>query len=128
MAKLKLCAALLGSFAGIMWGEMDGLLTALIIFVIIDYITGVIDGIYTKTLSSEIGYKGIFKKVCIFIMVAVAHIIDLYVIKEGAAVRSSVIFFYLANEGISILENITVLDVPVPAKLAEILKNLDKNS
>lgn len=128
MAKLKLCAALLGSFAGIMWGEMDGLLTALIIFVIIDYITGVIDGIYTKTLSSEIGYKGIFKKVCIFIMVAVAHIVDLYVIKEGAAVRSSVIFFYLANEGISILENITVLGVPVPEKLAEILKNLDKNS
>ena len=128
MAKIKLFAALFGSFAGVMFGEMDGLLFALIAFVCIDYVTGVIDGIYTHTLSSEIGYKGIFKKVAIFIMVAVANIIDIYIIKEGAAVRSSVIFFYLANEGISILENIVVLDLPVPAKLYEILKKLDNEN
>ena len=123
---IKHFIAMLGLAFGMIVGEVDRLLFALIIFVCIDYLTGVIDAIYTKTLSSEVGYKGICKKVCIFMLVAVANIVDVYVIGSGAAVRSMVIFFYLANEGISILENISKLGIPIPEKLADILKNLDK--
>lgn len=126
--KIKYSLALLGMVHGVIFGEMNSLYIALIIFVVIDYITGVLDAIYTHTLSSEIGYKGIFKKVCIFILVAVGNVIDVYIIKEGAAVRSSVIFFYIANEGISILENVVTLGLPVPEKLYQILKNIDKNN
>jgi toxin secretion/phage lysis holin len=117
--------ALLGIICGAVFGNMDSLMLALIIFVCIDYITGVLDAIYTKTLSSEIGFKGIIKKVIIFILVAVGNVIDVYVIKQGASIRTMVIFFYLANEGISILENVVKLDIPVPDKLYEILKHLD---
>jgi len=126
--KVKLIFALFGSFAGIIFGKMDGLFFALIAFVIIDYITGVLDAIYTQTLSSEVGFHGIFRKVCIFILVAVGNIIDVYVIGDGSAVRSSVIFFYLANEGISILENAVTLGLPVPEKLYDILNNIDKDN
>lgn len=126
--KVKLIFALFGSFAGIIFGKMDGLFFALTAFVIIDYITGVLDAIYTKTLSSEVGFHGIFRKVCIFILVAVGNIIDVYVIGDGSAVRSSVIFFYLANEGISILENAVTLGLPVPEKLYDILNNIDKDN
>lgn len=116
---------LLGIICGAVLGSMDSLMLALIIFVCIDYITGVLDAIYLKTLSSEIGFKGIIKKVIIFVLVAVGNVIDMYVIKEGASIRTMVIFFYLANEGISILENVVKLDIPVPDKLYEILKHLD---
>ena len=126
--KIKLVFALFGSFAGIIFGKMDGLFFALIAFVIIDYITGVMDAIYTKTLSSTVGFHGIFRKVCIFILVAVGNIIDINVIGDGSAVRSSVIFFYLANEGISILENAVTLGLQVPEKLYDILNNIDKDN
>ena len=125
---LKYFLGLIGIIAGAVWGNMDSLFLALIIFVCIDYLTGVLDAIYTKTLSSEIGFKGIVKKVIIFILVAVGNVIDVYVIKQGASVRTMVIFFYLANEGISILENVVKLDIPVPDKLYEILKHLDENN
>lgn len=118
--------ALLGIICGAVLGNMDSLMLALIIFVCIDYITGVLDAIYLKTLSSEIGFKGIIKKVIIFVLVAVGNVIDVYVIKQGASIRTMVIFFYLANEGISILENVVKLNVPVPDKLYEILKHLDE--
>ena len=70
-------------------------------------------------------YKGITKKVCIFILVAVGNIIDVYIIGSGASVRTMVIFFYLANEGISILENAALIGLPIPEKLREILKNME---
>ena len=125
---IKHLFALIGVIAGAVWGNMDSLLLALIIFVVIDYITGVFDAIYTKSLSSEVGFKGIIKKVIIFVLVAVGNVIDVYVIKQGASVRTMVIFFYLANEGISILENVVKLDIPVPDKLYDILKHLDENN
>lgn len=125
---LKHLAGLIGIIAGAIWGEMDSIFLGLIIFVCIDYITGVLDAVYTKTLSSEIGFRGIVKKVIIFILVAVGNVIDVYIIRQGASVRTMVIFFYLANEGISILENVVKLDIPVPDKLYDILKKLDEDT
>lgn len=121
---IKFYAALIGVAAGAIFGRMDGFMFALVAFVVIDYITGVLVAIYKKKLSSEVGFKGIIKKVCIFILVAVGNIFDMYVMESGACVRTSIIFFYIANEGISILENVSRLNVPIPSKLKEVLEQL----
>lgn len=100
------------------------LLYALVAFMLIDYLTGVMLAIVEKNLSSSIGFRGIFKKVMIFLMVAIGHTIDAYLIKNGEAIRTAVIFFYISNEGISILENSAKLGLPIPDKLREILIQL----
>lgn len=105
-------------------GGFDGFLYALIAFVLVDYLTGVMVAVVNKKLSSEVGFKGIFKKVVIFALVAIGHIIDTYVIQNGSVIRTAVIFFYLSNEGISILENVSVLGLPVPQKLKDVLEQL----
>ncbi len=89
-----------------------------------DYITGVMCAIVDRTLSSEIGFKGIFKKVLIFVMVGIGHIIDTNLIGNGSTVRTAVIFFYCSNEGISMIENAGHLGLPIPQKLKEILAQL----
>ena len=94
-----------GGFLGWYLGGLDGFLYALIVFVVADYITGVLCAVYDKKLSSEVGFKGIAKKVLIFVLVGIGNIIDVSILKEGSAIRTAVIFFYLSNEGISILEN-----------------------
>lgn len=129
MDTVKYILALVGAAVGYLVGDIDGLFIALIIFVVIDYITGVLKAIYLRKLSSEVGAVGILKKICIFILVAVANVIDHYIMKVGGSpCRTSVIFFYLGNEGISILENVAALDVPIPEKLRSILKNIDKDT
>ena len=100
--------AALGGALGAVLGGFDGFLYALIAFVLVDYLTGVMVAVVNKKLSSEVGFKGIFKKVVIFALVAIGHIIDTYVIQNGSVIRTAVIFFYLSNEGISILENVSV--------------------
>jgi len=110
-----------------MLGGLDGFLCALIAFVVIDYITGVMCAVVDKKLSSEVNFKGILKKMLIFAMVAVAHIIDtqiLCVAGDGFVIRTAVIFFYLANEGLSIFENTARLGLPVPQKLKDVLAQL----
>ncbi len=109
---------------GFLWGQADGFLYALIAFMTIDYITGVIVACVGHRLSSEVGFKGIAKKVLILALVAVGHILDVHVLGGGAACRSAVIGFYLANEGISILENAGELGLPLPKKLIAVLKQL----
>lgn len=121
---IKFFAAMGGLVAGYIFGEMDGLFIALLIFIVIDYLTGVIAAIYNRKLSSEVGFKGILKKIMILILVAVAHVIDQYVMHCGSSCRTAVIFFYLANEGISILENVSRLDLPVPEKLKKVLEQI----
>ena len=116
--------AAMGGALGAVMGGYDGFLYALIVFVVMDYVTGVMVGILNKELSSRIGFRGIFKKVVIFCLVAVAHIVDTHVIGNGSVLRTAVIFFYLSNEGISILENSTVIGLPVPGKLKEILEQI----
>lgn len=116
--------AAVGGFFGWVMGGFDGFLYALVVFVTVDYLTGLMAASVEKMLSSEVGFKGIFKKVVIFCLVAVGHIIDSYVIRNGSALRTAVVFFYLSNEGISILENASRIGLPVPGKLKAVLKQL----
>lgn len=117
--------AAIGGALGAVLGGWDGFLYALIAFVVIDYLTGVLVAILNHNLSSSVGFHGIVKKVVIFFLVAVAHIIDAYVIQNGSVIRTAVIFFYLSNEGISILENVSLLGLPVPQKLKDVLEQLE---
>ena len=96
----------------------------LIILVVADYVTGIMCAIVDKELSSEIGYRGIFKKVLIFILVGVSHMIDTHLIGDGSVLRTAVIFFYYSNEGISLLENASRLGLPIPEKLKNVLAQL----
>ncbi len=114
----------IGAYLGYFLGGFDGLLYALLLFVVVDYITGLMRGITQKKLSSEVGFKGILRKVIIFMLVAIAHMLDAEIIGKGDALRTAVIFFYLSNEGISILENAANIGVPVPKKLRDVLAQL----
>ena len=113
-----------GGFVGWFLGGFDGFLYALVVFVVIDYITGLMAAFFEKKLSSETGFKGICKKVAIFCLVGIGHIIDAQVIGNGSVLRTAVIFFYLSNEGISIIENVAIIGLPVPKKLIEVLEQL----
>ena len=116
----------IGGILGGFLGNMDGILYALVIFVILDYVTGVLYAVEEKKLSSAVGYEGIARKVTIFILVGIANILDSYILGQSGVLRAVVIFFYLSNEGISILENATELGLPVPEKLKNILNQLTK--
>ncbi|MBQ4451055.1 MAG: phage holin family protein, partial [Clostridia bacterium] len=116
-AKIQTAFTALGAWLGLFLGGVDGLLYALIIFAVIDYITGVMVAIVNKKLSSAIGFKGIAKKTLLFALVGVAHTLDKHVVGGGAALRTATIFYELSNEGLSILENSTCLGLPVPEKL-----------
>lgn len=120
-------AAICG-IVGFLYGKADGLMYALLTFIILDYVTGVIVACINKNLSSEVGFKGIAKKVVILIIVAIGNIIDIYILCDGAVCRSTVIGFYLANEGISILENAGNLGIPLPKKLISVLKQLKNDN
>ena len=120
--------AAIGGWLGYFLGGWDGFLYALVAFVVIDYVTGLMCAVLEKKLSSEVGFRGIFKKVLIFSLVAIGHIIDQSVIGEGSVIRTAVIFFYLSNEGISIIENTAIIGLPVPQKLKDILEQLHNKS
>ena len=121
---IQVCIAAIGGWCGWFLGGCDGLLIALVIFVVIDYITGFMCAIVDHRLSSEVGFRGICKKVVIFLLVGLAQILDVNVIKTGSILRTAVIFFYLSNEGVSILENAAHLGLPIPEKLKTILEQL----
>lgn len=121
---IQIAFSALGGFLEWFLGGADGFLYALIAFVVIDYITGVMCAIADKSLSSEVGFKGICRKVLIFILVGIGNIIDVYVLGDAGVLRTAVIFFYLSNEGISLLENSAHLGLPVPDKLKEVLQQL----
>ncbi len=115
---------ILGGWLGYFLGGCDGLLIALIVFITIDYITGVLCAINAHKLSSEVGFSGIAKKVCILILVGMAQILDGIVFGQTGVLRTAVIFYYLSNEGISILENAGLLGLPIPEKLKDVLAQL----
>ena len=121
---IQVIFAAIGGWLGYFLGGCDGLLYALLAFVALDYITGLMCAIVDKKLSSEIGFRGIFKKVTIFIMVGIGHIIDLQVLGSVGVLRTAVIFFYLSNEGVSLVENAAYLGLPIPAKLKAVLEQL----
>lgn len=121
---VQMALSAIGGFLGYFLGGMDSFLYALIAFVVIDYITGLMVAAIQKKVSSEVGFKGICKKMLIFILVGVANIVDKQIIGNGSAIRTAVIFFYLSNEGISILENTALIGLPVPQKLRDVLEQL----
>ncbi len=121
---IQLITAIGAAVCGFLFGRMDGLMYALIAFMALDYLTGVLVAAAQKELSSKVGFKGIAKKVIILALVAVGHILDTHVLGGGAVCRSAVSGFYIANEGISILENAAELGLPLPKKLIDVLKQL----
>ena len=121
---IQVALTAVGGWLGWFLGGCDGLLYALIAFVVIDYITGVMCAINDKTLSSAVGFKGICKKVLIFLMVGIGHILDAKVIGTGSVLRTAFIFFYISDEGISLIENAAHLGLPIPQKLRDVLEQL----
>lgn len=116
--------AALGGWLGWFLGGLDGFFYALIAFVVVDYITGLMVAVVNKKLSSEVGFKGIFKKVLIFLLVGVGNVVDRQIVGDGSVLRTAVIFFYISNEGISIIENAGCLGLPIPQKLKDVLAQL----
>lgn len=114
----------IGGWLGYFLGGCDGLLIALLLFVITDYITGVMCAIADKKLSSAVGFKGICRKVLIFLLVGIANILDMQVIGTGSVLRTAVIFFYISNEGVSLLENAGHLGLPIPVKIKAVSEQL----
>ena len=126
---MQFAFTVLGGWIGYFLGGCDGLIVALICFVAVDYITGLMCAVSDKKLSSKAGFKGICRKVLIFTLVGVANIIDIQIIHTGSVLRTAVIFFYLSNEGVSLLENAAHLGLPIPKKLKEVLEQLhDKHN
>ena len=125
---VQLVFTAVGGWLGYFLGGCDGLLYTLLAFVILDYITGIMCAIVDKKLSSEIGFKGIFKKVLIFVLVGVGHLMDLQILGAVGVLRTAVIFFYLSNEGVSLVENAAHLGLPIPAKLKAVLEQLHDRS
>ena len=125
---IQLVFAAVGGWLGWFLGGCDGLLYALLAFVAVDYITGVMCAVADRKLSSAVGFKGIFRKVLIFTLVGVANIVDVQVLGTPGVLRTAVIFFYLSNEGVSMLENAAHLGLPIPEKLKEVLEQLHDRS
>ena len=125
---IQLAFAAVGGWLGYFLGGCDGLIYALIAFVVIDYITGVMCAISDKTLSSEVGFRGICRKVLIFLLVGIGNIIDVQVLGSPGVLRTAVIFFYLSNEGVSLLENAAHLGLPVPDAIKTVLEQLHDRS
>lgn len=121
-------AGAVGAVLGFMYGEVTGLFWALIAFMALDYISGVIVAIIEKRLSSEVGFRGLAKKFLILVFVAVGHIADTYILGGTPAAMSAVMLFYMANEGISIIENAAALGLPVPKKLTNIMEQIKNKS
>ena len=125
---IQLVLTAVGGWLGYFLGGCDGLLYTLLAFVILDYLTGIMCAIVDKKLSSEIGFRGIFKKVLIFVLVGVGHLMDLQILGAAGVLRTAVIFFYLSNEGVSLVENAAHLGLPIPAKLKAVLEQLHDRS
>lgn len=121
---IQMVFAAIGGWLGYFLGGCDGLLYALIAFSVIDYITGVMCAVADKKLSSAVGFKGICRKVLIFLLVGIANVLDVQVIGSGSVLRTAVIFFYISNEGVSLLENAAHLGLPVPEKVKTVLEQL----
>ena len=127
-AKIQIAITALGGWLGYFLGGLDGLLIALLVFVALDYVTGVMCAISDHKLSSAVGFRGICRKVLVLMLVGIGHILDVHVVETGSALRTAVICFYLSNEGISLLENASHLGLPVPDRLKTILEQIHGRS
>ena len=119
----SLCV-IIGGILGYLIGPIDGLVYCLIVFMVIDYITGIIAAaLVDKSLSSSVGFLGIAKKVMIIFLIIISNMLDMYIIGTGSTARTAIISFYLVNEGISIIENISRLGLPIPERLTNLFNN-----
>ena len=118
---IKGATAAIGGIAAYIWGGWDPLIIVLVAMVSIDYITGVINAGLQHGLSSQVGFKGLLKKIVIFMIVAVGTLIDRIIPATNAAVRTAVCMYYIANEGLSILENAAEMGLPLPSALKKVL-------
>ena len=125
---IQLVFAAVGGWLGWFLGGCDGLFYALLAFAAVDYVTGIMCAVVDKKLSSAVGFKGIFKKVLIFTLVGIANIVDVQVLETPGVLRTAVIFFYLSNEGVSMLENAAHLGLPVPDAIKTVLEQLHDRS
>lgn len=121
---IQLIFSALGGWLGYFLGGCDGLLYTLLAFTAMDYITGIMCAVNDHTLSSEVGFRGTCRKVLIFMLVGIANILDADVVGTGSVLRTAVIFFYISNEGVSLLENAAHLGLPVPEKIKMVLEQL----
>lgn len=121
---IQVVFAAVGGWLGWFMGGCDGLLYALLAFVVLDCITGIMCAVVDKKLSSAVGFKGIFKKILIFALVGIGHFLDTSVIGSGSVLRTAVIFFYISNEGVSLIENAGHLGLPIPEKLKSVPEQL----
>ena len=126
--KIQIAITALGGWLGYFLGGMDGLLIALLVFAVLDYITGIMCAIADKRLSSEVGFKGICRKVLIFALVGIGHLLDTHIFGEAGVLRTAIIFFYISNEGLSLVENAAYLGLPIPGKLHKVLEQLHDRS
>ena len=126
--KIQIAITALGGWLGYFLGGLDGLLIALLVFVALDYVTGVMCAISDHRLSSSVGFRGICRKMLILMLVGIGHVLDIHVVGNGSALRTAVICFYLSNEGISLLENASHLGLPVPDRLKTILEQIHGRS
>lgn len=125
---VQMVFAAVGGWLGWFLGGCDGLVYALLVFVAVDYLTGVMCAVAERKLSSAVGFKGICRKVLIFLLVGIANILDVHVVGNGCVIRTAVIFFYISNEGVSLLENAAHLGLPVPEKMKAVLEQLHSRS
>lgn len=125
---IQMVFAAVGGWLGYFLGGCDGLLYALLAFVVLDYITGVMCAIADKKLSSAVGFKGLMRKTLVFVMVGIGHILDVQIFGETGVLRTAIIFFYLSNEGLSLVENAAYLGLPIPKKLHDVLEQLHRDS
>lgn len=123
---LRVAAGVIGGIIGGFLQPVRGPVIALLVFVVLDYITGVLAAIIKKELSSETGWHGLIRKVAIFVLVGLSALLDTYALEGATICRTATVFFYLANEGISILENCSRIGIPIPAKLEAILKQIQE--
>ena len=125
---LQAAAAVIGGWVGWYIGEFNGLVYALLAVMAVDYLTGVLCAIEARRLSSSVGFKGLARKLLIFALVGLGHIMDRHVIGTGSVLRTAIIMFYLANEALSIIENAARLGLPVPERLKLVLAQLHDNA
>jgi len=128
LAWFKAGITVVGGLIGAFLGGFDGVLIALLVFIGIDIATGILRAIYQKQLNSKVSWQGMCKKVTIILLVGMGWIIDLYVVKSGGIIRTAIIFFYIANEGISILENVAEMGMPIPKKVKDVLEQIRKKA
>lgn len=121
---IQAALAVIGGALGYFLGGLDGLLIVLLVFMVIDYITGIMCAIKDKTISSKVGFNGICKKILILVLVGMSNMLDIYVLQTGSMLRTAALFFYVSNEGISILENAGKLGLPIPSKIRNVLTQL----